>query len=94
MVRADESPAAPAHLRAHGLAAEQLAQAAGVPGADMIPHGSELFVGFTSSQKAALGPSKIANHETLGFVDVGASPYFNGGTHMHLSHIVEDLEAW
>jgi hypothetical protein len=35
----------------------------------------------------------IANHETLGFVDLRGG-YFHGGTHMHLSHISEDLEAW
>jgi hypothetical protein len=67
--------------------------AAGVPGADLIPDTSELFLGFTSTQKAGLGPKLIANHETLGFVDVRGG-YFHGGTHMHLSHITEDLEAW
>ena len=65
----------------------------GIPGADLIPDGSELFLGFTSTQKAGLGPGLIANHETLGFVDVRGG-YFHGGTHMHLSHITEDLEAW
>jgi hypothetical protein len=72
---------------------QRLAIAAGVPGADLIPDGSELFLGFTSTQKAGLGPRLIANHETLGYVDVG-SGYFRNGTHMHLSHITEDLEAW
>jgi hypothetical protein len=72
---------------------QQLAQAAGVPGADLIPDGAELFLGFTSTQKAGLGPRLIANHETLGYVDL-RSGYFHGGTHMHLSHINEDLEAW
>jgi hypothetical protein len=72
---------------------KQLAVAAGVPGADLIPEGSELFLGFTSTQKAGLGPRLIANHETLGYVDV-RSGYFRNGTHMHLSHIDEDLEAW
>jgi hypothetical protein len=72
---------------------QRLAVAAGVPGADLIPDGSELFLGFTSTQKAGLGPRLIANHETLGFVDVRGG-YFHGGTHMHLSHITEDLEAW
>jgi hypothetical protein len=72
---------------------KQMAVAAGVPGADLIPDGSELFLGFTSTQKAGLGPRKIANHETLGYVDV-RSGYFRNGTHMHLSHISEDLEAW
>lgn len=72
---------------------QRMAVAAGVPGADLIPDGSELFLGFTSTQKAGLGPRLIANHETLGYVDV-RSGYFHGGTHMHLSHIDEDLEAW
>ena len=72
---------------------QKLAVAAGVPGADLIPEGSELFLGFTSTQKAGLGPRLIANHETLGYVDLG-SGYFRHGTHMHLSHITEDLEAW
>src|SRR5581483_1354777 len=72
---------------------QQLAVAAGVPGADLIPDGAELFLGFTSTQKAGLGPRLIANHETLGFVDLRGG-YFHGGTHMHLSHINEDLEAW
>ena len=72
---------------------QQMAVAAGVPGADLIPDGAELFLGFTSTQKAGLGPRLIANHETLGFVDLRGG-YFRGGTHMHLSHINEDLEAW
>ncbi|HKB93648.1 MAG TPA: twin-arginine translocation signal domain-containing protein [Gaiellaceae bacterium] len=72
---------------------KKMAMAAGVPGADLIPDGAELFLGFTSTQKAGLGPGKIANHETLGYVDL-RSGYFHGGTHMHLSHIAEDLEAW
>jgi hypothetical protein len=72
---------------------KKLAMTAGVPGADLIPDTAELFLGFTSTQKAGLGPRKIANHETLGYVDL-RSGYFHGGTHMHLSHIDEDLEAW
>nr|MBA2463179.1 hypothetical protein [Actinomycetota bacterium] len=72
---------------------KQMATAAGVPGAELIPDTAELFLGFTSTQRATLGPSRIANFETLGFVDV-RDGYFGGGTHMHLSHIFEDLEAW
>jgi hypothetical protein len=72
---------------------KKMAMAAGIPGADLIPDTAELFLGFTSTQKAGLGPRLIANHETLGLVDV-RSGYFQGGTHMHLSHITEDLEAW
>jgi hypothetical protein len=72
---------------------KKMAVAAGVPGADLIPETSELFLGFTSTQKAGLGPAKIASFETLGLVDLRGG-YFAHGTHMHLSHIAEDLEAW
>jgi hypothetical protein len=72
---------------------KRMAMAAGVPGADLIPETAELFLGFTSTQKAGLGPRLIANHETLGFVDMRGG-YFSNGTHMHLSHLNEDLEAW
>jgi hypothetical protein len=70
-----------------------MAVAAGVPGAELIPDGSELFLGFTSTQSQGLGPRKIANFETLGYVDL-RSGYFHGGTHMHLSHIDEQLDTW
>jgi hypothetical protein len=70
---------------------KQMALAANVPGAHLIPDGAELFLGFTSTQKAGLGPPKIANLEELGFSEGG---YFMHGTHLSLSHIHEDLEAW
>ena len=72
---------------------KKMAMAAGVPGADLIPKTAELFLGFTSTQKAGLGPGTIANLETLGFVEL-PSGYFRHGTHLHVSHVVEDLEAW
>ena len=72
---------------------KQMALAAGVPGAELIPDGAELFLGFTSTQSQGLGPRKIANFETLGYVDL-RSGYFREGTHMHLSHIDEQLDAW
>lgn len=71
---------------------KQMALAAGIPGADRIPDGSELFLGFTSTQRATMGPTRIANLETLGYTSRNA--YFRGGTQMHLSHMYEDLEAW
>jgi hypothetical protein len=71
-----------------------MALAAQIPGADLIPDTSELFLGFTSTQKAGMGPGPIANLETLGYVDFRGSDYFRRGTHMHLSHIHEDVEAW
>jgi hypothetical protein len=73
---------------------KQMAEAAQVPGADLIPDTSELFLGFTSTQRAGMGPGQIANLETLGYVDFRRSDYFRQGTHMHLSHVMEDLEAW
>ncbi len=73
---------------------KQMALAARIQGAELIPDGAQLFLGFTSTQKAGLGPSKIANLETLGYADLGPSGYFVQGTHLHLSHLFEDLAAW
>src|SRR5256885_17163949 len=73
---------------------KKMSMAAGVPGADLVPETAQLFLGFTSTQKAALGPRFIANHETLGYVDLGPKHYFREGTSMHVSHLFEDLEAW
>jgi hypothetical protein len=71
----------------------QVATAAKIKGADLMPPTAELFLGFTSTVKAGLGPPKIANFETLGYAAL-PSPYFVGGTHMHLSHIDEDMRKW
>ena len=60
----------------------------------LIPDSAELFLGFTSTQKASLGPARIANIETLGYADRRAGGYFKQGTTMHLSHITQDLEGW
>ncbi len=73
---------------------KRMALAAGIPGADLIPDGAQLFLGFTSTQKDGLGPRRIANIETLGYADLGPKDYFRGGTHMHVSHLFENLEAW
>jgi hypothetical protein len=70
---------------------KRMAMAAGISGAELIPETAELFLGFTSTQQAALGPSRIANMETLHYSKGG---YFRRGTHMHLSHVFEDVEAW
>jgi len=73
---------------------KQMATAAGVAGAELIPDTAELFLGFTSTLKQNLGPRRIVNFETLGLVDLGPRAYFGEGTHMHVSHIAEDLENW
>jgi len=72
---------------------KKMALAAGVPGAELIPDTAELFLGFTSTQSQGLGPRKIVNFETLGYVDL-RSDYFREGTHMHLSHLNEQLDTW
>ena len=65
------------------------------PGAASIPDSAELFLGFTSTQQAALGPAVIANFETLpGVTNQWPNGYFMNGTTMHLSHIYEDLVTW
>jgi hypothetical protein len=73
---------------------KRMAMAAGVGGAELIPDHAELFLGFTSTQKAGLGPTRIANLETLGYSDGGPDGYFRHGTAMHVSHVFEDLEGW
>jgi hypothetical protein len=75
--------------------AKQMALAAGVPGADLIVDGVQMFLGFTSTQKAAMAPDRIASFETLkGFTDQTSRSAFAGGTALHLSHLNEDLEGW
>ncbi|HLZ63818.1 MAG TPA: hypothetical protein VKR06_43365 [Ktedonosporobacter sp.] len=71
------------------------ARAAGVAGSACIPQNAELFMGFTSTQKAALGLGRIANLESLpGLTDQWPHGYFLHGTTLHLSHLLEDLNDW
>jgi hypothetical protein len=58
-----------------------------------MPPTAQLFLGFTSTVRHALGPPPIANIETLGYARL-FDAYFVGGTHMHLSHLSENLNAW
>ena len=74
---------------------KRFATAAGIAGADAIPDDAQLFLGFTSTQRSALGPTRIANLESLrGVTDQWPDGYFRHGTVMHLSHLFEDLEDW
>jgi hypothetical protein len=73
---------------------KQFALANKLPGAASIPDEAELFLGFTSTQSAALGPGKIANFESLGMTNQTATSYFAGGTILALSHIFEDIAGW
>jgi hypothetical protein len=75
--------------------AKQMALAAGVPGAELIVDGVQMFLGFTSTQKAAMAPDRIASFETLpGHTDQKPGSFWSGGAAMHLSHLDEDLEQW
>jgi hypothetical protein len=74
---------------------KQLALEAGIPGAEKIPDGAQMFLGFTSSQKAALGSDMIANFETIpGLTDQWPDGYFRCGAAMHLAHLFEDVDVW
>ena len=74
---------------------KQLALAAKVPGASNIPDKSQLMLGFTSTQSAALGPDNIPSFETLRNVtNQTLTSYFAHGTAMHLSHLNLDIEPW
>jgi hypothetical protein len=72
---------------------KKLAMRARIPGAELMPADAELFLGFTSTVEHTLGPPRIANVETLGYAKLD-DRYFVGGTHMHLSHLSENLNAW
>ncbi|MBA3366763.1 MAG: hypothetical protein H0U03_13440 [Actinobacteria bacterium] len=74
---------------------KQMALAAGIAGAELIPDGSQLFLGFTSTQRSAIAMDRITNFETLvGVTDQWPNGYFRGGTIMHLSHLFEDVHRW
>jgi hypothetical protein len=74
---------------------KQMAVRARIPGAELMPDSAQLFLGFTSTQRKALGPELIANMETLpGLTDQWPNGYFRHGTTMHVSHLHEDLETW
>jgi hypothetical protein len=66
-----------------------------IPGAENIPTGSMLFLGFTSSHVHGLAAGNLPSFETLpGYTDQSPESYFAGGAAMHLSHIALDLERW
>ena len=72
-----------------------LAEAAGLPGASSIPDDSQLMMGFTSTQHAALGGGNLPSFETIpGLTNQWPSGYFAAGCAMHLSHLDLDLDVW
>jgi hypothetical protein len=74
---------------------KRIATKAGIAGAGSIPEHAQLFLGFTSTQRASLGPDRIANFETLpGLTDQWPRGYFRHGTTLHLSHLREEVDLW
>lgn len=72
-----------------------MAKRLGIPGADKIPPGAMLFMGFTSSHVHGLAQGTLPSFETIpGYTDQTPDSYFANGTMMHLSHIAIDLEGW
>jgi hypothetical protein len=66
-----------------------------IPGANKIPAGAMLFMGFTSSHVHGLAAGNLPSFETLpGYTDQTPDSYFAHGTAMHLSHIAIDLQRW
>lgn len=66
-----------------------------IPGADKIPPGAMLFMGFTSSHLHGLAQGNLPSFETIpGYTDQTPDSYFAHGTIMHLSHIAIDLQGW
>lgn len=66
-----------------------------IPGAEHIPPGAMLFMGFTSSHVHGLAAGDLPSFETLpGYTDATPDSYFAHGTAMHLSHIAIDLQRW
>lgn len=66
-----------------------------IPGADKIPAGAMLFMGFTSSHLHGLAQGNLPSFETIpGYTDQDPDSYFAHGTIMHLSHIAIDLQGW
>ncbi|MGH2515514.1 MAG: DUF7405 family protein, partial [Ktedonobacterales bacterium] len=77
-----------------------MAEQAHLPFAAAIPASAPLFMGFTSTQRlgqaAEVAVSFDGKRDALLQPLTTARPgdYFAGGTSLHLSHLVEDLEKW
>lgn len=67
----------------------------GIPGAEHIPEGAMLFMGFTSSHAHGLAAGDLPSYETIpGWTDCTPDSYMAHGTNMHLSHIGIELDRW
>jgi hypothetical protein len=67
----------------------------GIAGAEKIPAGAMLFMGFTSSHVHGLAAGNLASYETIpGWTDCTPEGYMAGGANMHVSHIGIELDRW
>lgn len=78
----------------HGMP-RRIGTALGIAGADKIPEGAMLFMGFTSSHVHGLAGGNLASYETIpGWTDAEPDSYMAGGANMHVSHIAIELDRW
>jgi hypothetical protein len=78
----------------HGMP-RRVGMALGIPGADRVPPGAMLFMGFTSSHVHGLAAGNLASYETVpGWTDCTPEAYMAGGANMHVSHIAIELDRW
>ncbi len=72
-----------------------MGERAGIPGAEKIPDGSMLFMGFTSTGADTVAFENTPSFETIpGFTDLTPDSYFAHGTAMHLSRTATDIAKW
>jgi hypothetical protein len=78
----------------------RMAEQAGLKVATLIPPTTPLFMGFASSQQAGQAKEVAVSFDgqpdplVASLTTARPSDYFAGGTALHLSHLVEDLDAW
>ncbi|MGH9081874.1 MAG: DUF7405 family protein [Acidimicrobiales bacterium] len=78
----------------HGMP-RRVGMALGIAGAEKVPAGAMLFMGFTSSHVHGLAAGNLASYETVpGWTDATPASYMAGGANMHVSHIAIELERW
>lgn len=78
----------------------RMAEQARLKVASLIPDAAPLFMGFTSSQQAGQAKEVAVSFDgqpdplVPSLTTARPSDYFAGGTALHLSHLIEDLDAW
>jgi hypothetical protein len=78
----------------------RMAEQAGLKAARLIPDAAPLFMGFASSQQSGQAKEVAVSFDgqpdplVAPLTTARASDYFAGGVALHLSHLVEDLDAW